>query len=58
MQLIAERALDGSDTKLLRLMAKRVGVALRGQRNHGAVKCEQGPGQYVLWQIARCSRSI
>ncbi len=32
-------------------MTKRVGVALRGQRDKGLVRSEQGPGQYVLWEI-------
>jgi hypothetical protein len=35
------------------LMTKRVGVALRGQRENGVVRCDQGPGQYMLWEIAR-----
>lgn len=53
LQLLVERALDKSDLKLLRLMTKRVGVALRGQKENGRVRCEQGPGQYMLWEIAR-----
>ena len=51
--LTTERALDKSDLRLLRLMTKRVGVALRGQRGNGLVRCDQGPGQYMLWEIAR-----
>jgi hypothetical protein len=35
-------------------MSKRVGVALRLQRDNGVVRSKQGPGQYVLWEIARC----
>jgi hypothetical protein len=53
LQLLVERALDKSDQRLLRLMTKRVGVALRGQKENGAVRCDQGPGQYMLWEIAR-----
>ena len=53
LQLLLERALDKDDQKLLRLMTKRVGVALRGQRDNGAVRSHQGPGQYMLWEIAR-----
>jgi hypothetical protein len=41
LQLLVERALDKSDQRLLRLMTKRVGVALRGQRDNGLVRCEQ-----------------
>jgi hypothetical protein len=53
LQLLIERALDQSDLRLLRLMTKRVGVALRGQRENGVVRCDQGPGQYMLWEISR-----
>jgi hypothetical protein len=53
LELLIERALDKSDLRLLRLMTKRVGVALRGQRENGVVRCDQGPGQYMLWEIAR-----
>ncbi len=53
VQLLIERALDKSDQRLLRLMTKRVGVALRGQRENGIARCEQGPGQYMLWEINR-----
>lgn len=53
VQLIAERALDVNDAKLSRLMTKRVGVALRGQRDRGAVQSREWAGQYVLWQLAR-----
>ena len=52
LQLLIERALDKSDVRLLRLMTKRVGVALRDQRDKGVVRSEQGPGQYQLWEIA------
>jgi hypothetical protein len=51
LEMISVRALDKNDPKLLRLMSKRVGVALRGQRDQGLVKSEQGPGQYQMWTI-------
>jgi hypothetical protein len=50
---LVERALDKNDQRLLRLMTKRVGVALRGQKDKGAVRAEQGPGQYVIWELMR-----
>ena len=53
LQLLIERALDKNDQRLLRLMTKRVGVALRLQRDKGAIRSEQGPGQYQLWEIMR-----
>jgi hypothetical protein len=52
-QLMRERALDTADLNLLRLMTKRCGVALRGQRNKGVVASSEGPGQVLIWQIAR-----
>ena len=48
-QLMIERALDNNDRKLLNLMTKRVGVALRGQRDLGVTVSAQGPGQFMLW---------
>lgn len=53
LELLVTRALDQSDVRLLRLMTKRVGVALRGQKDNGAVRATQGPGQFVLWEVAR-----
>src|ERR1700731_1279783 len=53
LQLLVERALDKSDLRLLRLMTNQVGGALRGQRENGVVRCDQGPGQYMLWEISR-----
>lgn len=53
LELLVERALDRNDKRLLRLMTKPVGVALRGQRDKNAVRSDQGPGQYMLWEIAR-----
>ena len=53
LELLITRALDQSDVRLLKLMTKRVGVALRGQRDNGAVRAAQGPGQFVLWEILR-----
>lgn len=52
-QLMQERALDLEDLRFLRLMTKRCGVALRLQRDKGAVRSAQGPGQYMIWEIAR-----
>jgi hypothetical protein len=53
LQLLVERALDKSDLRFLQLMTKRVGVALRGQGETGVGRCDQGPGQYKLWEISR-----
>ncbi len=53
LEMLATRALDRSDQKLFRLMTKRVAVALRNQRDHGVLRSEQGPGQFVLWEVVR-----
>jgi hypothetical protein len=53
VQLLIERAMDKSDQRLLRVMTKRVGVALRLQKDKGIVRADQGPGQYILWEVIR-----
>lgn len=53
LEMLITRALDQSDVRLLRLMTRRVGMALRTQRDNGAVWSEQSPGQFVLWRVAR-----
>jgi hypothetical protein len=53
LELLIARAMDKRDLKLLRLMTKRVGVALQTQRANGTVRSEQGPGQFMLWEVAR-----
>jgi hypothetical protein len=53
LEMLVSRALDRNDQRLLRLMTKRVGVALRLQRDKDVVRSEQGPGQYQVWEIGR-----
>lgn len=53
LEMLVSRALNKDDQKLLALMVKRVGVALRLQRNNGVVRSASGPGQFILWEIAR-----
>jgi hypothetical protein len=53
LELLVTRALDKDDQKLLALMTKRVGVTLRLQRVNGIVRSSSGPGQYMVWEIAR-----
>ncbi|TRD10935.1 hypothetical protein FGU71_03050 [Erythrobacter insulae] len=50
-QMMLERALDAEDTKLLGLMTKRVGAALRVQRDKGRAEAMDGPGNYLLWRV-------
>jgi len=51
VQIMSERALDQDDLRLVRLMAKRCGVALRGLRDKKTVIATQGPGQFMLWEL-------
>jgi hypothetical protein len=53
LEMLVTRALDKDDQKLLALMTKRVGVTLRLQRVNGIVRSASGPGQYMIWEIAR-----
>jgi hypothetical protein len=53
LEMLVTRALDKDDQKLLALMTKRVGVTLRLQRVNGIVRSSSGPGQYMIWEIAR-----
>ena len=52
-QMILERGMDAGDRKLLPLMVRRVGAALRHQREKELVVSTEGPGNYQLWVIAR-----
>lgn len=52
-QMLLERAMDAEDQRMLRLMTKRVGVALREQRDKGRAASVDGPGQFQLWTISR-----
>jgi hypothetical protein len=53
LEMLVTRALDKDDQRLLALMTKRVGVALRMQRLNTVVRSSSGPGQFMLWEIAR-----
>jgi len=53
LEMLITRALNKDDQKLLALMTKRVGVALRRQRQNGTVRSANGPGQFMIWDIAR-----
>ncbi len=49
--VMAERGLNTADTKLVRLIGKRVGACLRHQRDKGFVRSEAGQGQCLVWTI-------
>jgi hypothetical protein len=52
-QMLTERAMNRDDQRLLRVMRSRVATALRLQRDKGVVESQQGPGQYMLWELVR-----
>jgi hypothetical protein len=49
--VMAERGLDTSDKRLVKLIGKRVGACLRHHRTKGLVESEEGPGQFMLWDL-------
>jgi hypothetical protein len=51
--MMVERALSKHDQRLLNLMTRRVGVALRRQRDNEIVRSWQGPGMFMLWEMKR-----
>ncbi len=48
---MAERGLDTTDTRLVRLIGKRVGSCLRDYRAKGLVRSEPGPERLLVWEI-------
>jgi hypothetical protein len=52
LEMLVTRSLDKDDQKLLALMTKRVGVALRLERLNSVVRLSSGPGKFMLWEIA------
>ena len=50
--VMAERGLNTSDKRLVRLVGKRVGACLRHQRERGLVRSRPGPGAYLVWEMA------
>jgi hypothetical protein len=53
LEMLVNRALNTEDQKPLALMTKRVGVALRVQRNNSVVRSANGPGQKSLTFVYR-----
>lgn len=53
LHVMAERGLNTADKGLVRVVQKRVGACLRWHRSKGALRSSQGPGQFMLWEIAR-----
>ncbi len=53
LEVLIARAMDKSRPEIALADDQVGGVALQNQRVNGAVKSEQGPGQFVLWEVAR-----
>lgn len=53
MAVMSRTGRDAADKKLIGKMIERVRVALLRQGKAGVVRSEQGPGQFVLWEVAR-----
>ena len=53
MRVMAERGLDTANVRLLKTMTKRAGACLRNLQKQGAVTRQPGPGQFMLWELAR-----
>lgn len=51
-KMVLERGL-AMDDKLLKLMTKRVGCALRDKREKGVARVVDGGGMYQLWELMR-----
>ena len=49
-RLMAARGMAADDARAKRTAMKRVGMALGRQRENGAVRKTQGPGQPVVWE--------
>lgn len=47
------RGMDSDDVRLVKLISKRVGCCMHGQREAGLVVGEDGPGQTVVWRLAK-----
>ena len=52
-RMMARAGQDGEDRRLVRMLMKRISMALARQAQRGAVRGEQGAGQIVLWEVVR-----
>jgi hypothetical protein len=53
LHVMTGRSLNPDDKPLLRVLAKRVGAALRHNRNKGLIVSSIGPNGVLLWEIAQ-----
>jgi hypothetical protein len=52
LRVMAERKLNGSDARLVRVVEKKVGSCLRNLRSRGIVQSEKLRGSYLRWVLA------
>jgi hypothetical protein len=52
LKIMAHKHMDTSREKVVLLMRRRVGCALRKKRRSGHVRCQQEIGQPLLWELA------
>lgn len=49
--VMAARGLNVHDLRLVRLIQKRVGAALKHWRVRGVLQAAKGPGSFLLWEV-------
>ena len=52
-QVMAERSLNVTDKRLVRLIQKRIGACLKHYKRRGTLKATMGPGPFLLWEIVK-----
>jgi hypothetical protein len=51
LRIMAERKMNHSDARLLRVVEKKVGACLRKLRRQGIVQSERERGSYLRWKL-------
>ncbi len=57
LQIMAKRAVDTTDLRLVNLMRHRVATALKHQRNVGNAVSQPGPGHYNIWTLPSAAQA-
>lgn len=52
-RVMAERGLDSANQRLLKTVQKRTAACLRHWQHKGITSKQQGPGQFMLWEMVR-----
>lgn len=51
LRLMAERKMNVSDARIVRVVKKKVGSCLRNMRSRGIVQSEKLRGSYLRWKL-------